>query len=203
MPRYLHWSIGLLYATLLVGIPAWYVQYQQKHFRNFRIVRDDVLYRSGQLSLDGLKQIVQQHGIRTVISLRDAARPGELPPDVREENWCLLEDINYHRFPPRSWEGPNNTVPVADNVHRFLEIMDDPKNYPVLVHCFAGSHRTGAYCAIYRMEFQHWTNADALDEMKEYGYVNLDSEGDILGYLTRYRPRWQQPTTEAAEETAR
>jgi tyrosine-protein phosphatase SIW14 len=200
MPRSVQWFLGLSMAALLVGVPAWYVHYQQTNYRNFRVVRNDVLYRSGQLSLNGLKQIVQEHGIKTVITLRDAPRPGEMPPDVAEENWCLLEDINSHRFPPRIWEGPNGTAPAEENVRRFLEIMDDPKNYPVLVHCFAGSHRTGAYCAVYRMEYEHWTNTDALDEMKEFGYDNLDSERDILGYLTRYRPRWQQSASEAAEE---
>jgi protein tyrosine/serine phosphatase len=57
----------------------------------------------------------------------------------------------------------------------------------VLVHCCAGVHRTGAYCAIYRMEFEGWTNAEALAEMKALGYSNLDEEWDIRGYLESYR----------------
>jgi protein tyrosine/serine phosphatase len=66
--------------------------------------------------------------------------------------------------------------------------MADPKNYPVLVHCFAGIHRTGAYTAIYRMEFEGWSNAKAIAEVKACGYTNLDDEWDILNYLERYRP---------------
>jgi protein tyrosine/serine phosphatase len=201
MPRSLPWLFGLTITSLLVGAPAWYAHYQQANYRNFRVVRADVLYRSGQLSLHGLQQIIRDYGIKTVITLRDTTRTGELPPDVAEENYCLLQDINYHRFPLRVWHEQGATVPAEENVRRFLEIMDEPKNQPVLVHCFAGSHRTGAFCAIYRMEYEHWTNADALDEMKEFGYVKLDEEEDILGFLTHYRPRWQQPASEAAEAT--
>jgi protein tyrosine/serine phosphatase len=68
--------------------------------------------------------------------------------------------------------------------------MDDPANFPVLVHCFAGIHRTGAYVAVYRMEHDRWTNAEALDELRAFGYRNLDDEWDVLGYLEQYRPRW-------------
>ena len=79
-------------------------------------------------------------------------------------------------------------APVDDGVDRFLAVMRDPKNYPVLIHCFAGIHRTGAYCAVYRMEMEGWSNEQAIAELKSYGYVNFDIEDDIRGYLTTYRP---------------
>ena len=69
--------------------------------------------------------------------------------------------------------------------------MDDPANYPVLVHCFAGIHRTGAYMAVYRMEIDRWDNDAALDELRACGYRHLDDEWDVLGYLESYRPRWK------------
>jgi protein tyrosine/serine phosphatase len=78
-------------------------------------------------------------------------------------------------------------------VRKFREIMADPDNFPVLIHCFAGIHRSGAYCAIYRMEHDHWTNAQAIAELKAHGYDNLDDEWDILGYLEQYCPTWRQP----------
>ena len=68
--------------------------------------------------------------------------------------------------------------------------MDDSNRYPVLVHCFAGIHRTGAMVALYRMEYERWPTAEALDELRANGYRNLDDEWDVLGYLEQYRPRW-------------
>ena len=59
----------------------------------------------------------------------------------------------------------------------------------MLLHCFRGVHRTGAYSAIFRMEFEGWDNAAALAEMQALGYSTLDDEDDIRSYLERYRPR--------------
>jgi len=100
-------------------------------------------------------------------------------------------------------------VPADANVRRFLEIIDDPKHHPVLIHCFAGSHRTGAYCCIFRMEYDGWSNTDALDELRQCGYLHLYEEEDVLGYLQNYKPRCatEKRTTESQrsqrEETQR
>jgi tyrosine-protein phosphatase SIW14 len=192
MPRSVRLLLGLLLTALLIGGPWAYASYRRTQTRNFRIVHDGHLYRSGQMTLSGLKRVVHDYGIKTVITLRDAATPGERPPDSKEEAYCLAEEINYFRIPPRAWWAPDGPAPVEAGVKKFLDIVTDPDNHPVLVHCFAGSHRTGAYCAIYRMEVQHWSNEEALAEMKACGYSNLDEEWDILGYLEQYRPTWKK-----------
>ena len=192
MPRYVRCLFGIAIAVLVIGVPIGYARYREKHFRNFRVVQDRVLYRSGQMSLSALKRIIHDYEIKTVITLRDASILGEPPPDQIEEQHCRKEELNYYRIPPRRWWAPDGTVPADQGVRQFLEIMDDPKNYPVLIHCFAGAHRTGAFCAVYRMEYQHWTNADAIQEVKDFGYSNLDDEWDILTYLEEYRARWRQ-----------
>jgi protein tyrosine/serine phosphatase len=181
-------TVGVLFAA-----PIELTRRYEAETRNFRVFEDGILYRSGQMKVAGLKRVVQDYGIRTVISLRDAIVPGEPPPDLDEEHYCRINGINHYRLPPRPWWAPAGPPPVEDNVRRFTEIMADPNNYPVLLHCFAGTHRTGAYCAIYRMEHDHWTNADAIAELKQNGYVNLDQEWDVLGYLEEYRPTWMGP----------
>jgi protein tyrosine/serine phosphatase len=189
MPRPLKWLCGLLLLTVLVGGPLAFVSYQTRTFRNFHVVAPGKLYRSGQMTLGGLQQVIHDYGIKTVVSLRDAHVPGEAPPDRTEEEYCTKEGLSYYRITPRVWWSADGTVPAAANVRRFLQIMDDPSHCPVLVHCFAGQHRTGAYVAVYRMEFEGWNNLQAIDEMRLFGYDSLDDEWDILGYLESYRPR--------------
>ena len=191
MARYFQVVFGFLVAALLVGAPLAYAFFLKANIRNFHEVREGILYRSGQMSLFGLKTVIHDHGIKTIITLRDAVYANDPPPDLAEEEFCRDQEIKYVRIPPRSWWAPAGQVPADEGVRQFLEVMDNPDNYPVLIHCFGGIHRAGAFSAIYRMEYQHWTNAQAMAEMKTCGYNTLDDEWDISTYLEKYRPRWK------------
>jgi tyrosine-protein phosphatase SIW14 len=188
MPRYLPQLAGVMVVCALIAAPLVFAVHQQNQMRNFRVVKEGVIYRSGQMTLDGLKRAVHDYGIKFVVSLRD----GDKPVDVEEEEYCAKEDIKFIRLPPRKWWAQTGPAPVEENIAVFRSVMADPANYPVLVHCFAGVHRTGAFCAVYRMEQEHWTNTQAISELKEFGYINLDEEWDVLGYLEEYKPTWRE-----------
>ncbi|MFL5327764.1 MAG: fused DSP-PTPase phosphatase/NAD kinase-like protein [Gemmataceae bacterium] len=191
--RWAHWIGGIFVVGLIAGLPAGYASYLNANLRNVRIVKSEVLYRSGQLSIAGLERVVHDYDIRTVVSLRDSDDPNVAPPDAKEEEFCKAQDIRHVRITPRRWWSGDDSPPPADlSVATFLSVMDDASNYPVLVHCFAGTHRTGAMVAIYRMEYERWTNAEAIAELRSNGYKNLDREADVLGYLENYRPRWSR-----------
>jgi protein tyrosine/serine phosphatase len=183
--------------VVMIGAGPWvYRWYQHSHRRNFRVVQPGVLYRSGQLTLDGLKRICHDHGIRTVVTLRGAYEPGQPHPDAAEEEWCRREGLFHYRLPPLPWNAADGSIPAAANVQRFLEIMDDPKHYPVLIHCFKGTHRTGTLCCIFRMEYERWPVEAALRELVEIGYETLHEDPDVWNYLRRYRPRWSAQSTD-------
>ena len=55
-------------------------------------------------------------------------------------------------------------------VDEYLKMLDDESNYPILLHCKAGLHRTGRLTAIYRMEYQGWSQGEALRELRANGY---------------------------------
>ena len=78
--------------------------------------------------------------------------------------------------------------PVTANIRKYLAVLNKPESYPVLVHCFAGIHRTGAYTAIYRMEKEGWPLDRAMEEMRLLGYDRIEEEKDILGFLKAYKP---------------
>jgi tyrosine-protein phosphatase SIW14 len=203
MPQKLRILLGLSIAAMIVFVPIGYATYSQSHIRNFHVVRDGVLYRSGQMSLVGLQQARHDFGIRTVITLRDSADP--LDRDNLEEVYCKAAGITHVRIPPREWYAETGRPPADKGVQKFLEIMNDRSNYPVLVHCFAGIHRSGAFCAVYRMEQEHWSNGQAIEELKNSGYFNIHDEWDVLGYLEDYRPQWKpaDATADNHERTAR
>jgi protein tyrosine/serine phosphatase len=194
MKRSLQILLGVALVVVLISAPFAFAVRHRSGLRGFRAVREGVLYRSGQLSLSALQRQIHDRDIRTIVCLRDAV-PGRPAPDRTEEEYCVKHGIRYVRIPPRNWEGPDGTSPADEGVRVFLQVMSDPRNYPVLIHCFAGVHRTGAYCAVYRMEFEGWSNEAAIAELKELGYAHLEEEWDILNYLERYKPRLRQETS--------
>ena len=140
MPRSLRLLFGWSLLALLIGAPWSCARYRQQCFRNFRIVREGTLYRSGQMNLTGLQRTIQEYGIRTIVNLRD----GDTPEDQAEEAYCGRAGINFHRLRHLPWWASDGTVPGQENVDKFRAIVSDKSNWPILVHCFAGNHRTGA-----------------------------------------------------------
>jgi len=192
-PTRIRLLLGFLLFALLVGGPYAYSRHRQAHFRNFRVVEEGKLYRSGQLSPAALEQTIEEYGIRTVISLRFAAKGEEAPPDLWEEALCQNHGVRYVRIRPQTWAADaDGQIPADQPVSEFLTVMKDNAVYPALIHCYAGMHRTGSYCALYRMEYQGWSNADAMAELKTLGYKNLDKEDDVQGYLDGFVPTWKR-----------
>jgi protein tyrosine/serine phosphatase len=177
-------------AVSLFAVPYTYSEVRETHLRNFRVVEDGVLYRSAQLSPAGLERVVHDYGIRTIVSFRDAEEGKSVePPDKWEETLAQRLGITHVRFPLRHWwPDATGAAPADANVEKFLAIMRDKSKHPVLVHCYRGVHRTGTYCAIFRMECHRWSNAEAMAELKALGYDKLDEEDDVRGYLERYAP---------------
>jgi tyrosine-protein phosphatase SIW14 len=189
------WQIvlGLTMTGMVAATPLVYSSHRTHYSRNFRVVEEGVLYRSGQLTPDGLERVVRERGIKTIVSLRTTRVKGRLAPDSWEESFCKDRNLNHVRIVPRVW-GADETgdVPAEQAIREFLTVMDKHENYPVLVHCFAGIHRTGTMCAIFRMEFHRWPADRAINEMQQYGFEPADMIEDIEGYLRDYVPRWER-----------
>jgi tyrosine-protein phosphatase SIW14 len=180
---YIRIIFAMSMAIAIPGVPIGYAAMRLTEWRHFRVVEDDRLYRSGQLTPDVLDTVVHDHGIRTVVCLRALARDGDTRLENAEELWCADRGIRYVRFAPAAWDSPEGHA----NLNVFLKLVDDPAAGPVLIHCFAGLHRTGVYCAVFRMESRGWSNAEAIAEMYAIGYFQDDPAA--LEFLRRYVPR--------------
>jgi protein tyrosine/serine phosphatase len=181
--------LGLTAAAVVAAAPLVYSSHRTSYSRNFRVVEEGVLYRSGQLSPAGLDRIIRERGIKTVVSLRAPGRS-----DSWEERFCMDRGLTHRRIEPQKWgEDEKGDVPADAVVKEFLKVMEDRANYPVLVHCFAGIHRTGTMCAIFRMKYHGWPAERAINEMHQCGFEPEDMIQDIEGYLRTYNPRDTSP----------
>lgn len=180
----------LLVLVMILGV-FMYWKTQKDRFRNLRTVDIGELYRCGQLDADELTRITNEYGIKTIVTFRDARHPGDPIPDQHEVDFAAEHGIHHVRISPRRWSDPDGgPPPIQKQIDRFLNEMDRAREKgPILIHCFAGIHRTGAYSAIYRIEYDGWSNSDAIREMQNCGYTTLEDDPDILHYLEHYQPR--------------
>ncbi|MCD4740948.1 MAG: hypothetical protein K8R67_00490, partial [Desulfobacteraceae bacterium] len=75
----------------------------------------------------------------------------------------------------------------------FLKIMDDEKNYPVLLHCYHGEGRAVLYSAIYRIEYEKWDTDKARRASRIITYGTSFSFKESKGkYLNNYVPRYKK-----------
>ena len=133
------------------------------------------------MSADAFRDKIREHQIKLVINLQDEYPDPLLSagywdaPHIPESQVCAEAGA---KFVFLSWAGERGLLPrnEATPAHRpqdiddFLKLCDDPANYPILIHCLAGLHRTGALTAVYRMEYEGWSVADAVRELRANGY---------------------------------
>ena len=181
-------ALVVVTAGAVAGVPVAYRSAVSVKYRNFRVVEPGVLYRSGQMTPAGFQSVALEYGLRTVVSLRDAKDDaGPLPENDAEADWCRANGVRHIVLSPQVWYAPAGRPPVEPNLRAFLAAVADPAGRPVLVHCFAGIHRTGGYVALYRVDHDGWTADEAVREMKSMGTARTTFDDEIPGYLRAYR----------------
>jgi tyrosine-protein phosphatase SIW14 len=182
--------IAALTVVILMAGGAYYY-FIQVALPNFHTTREGVLYRSGQPRGLGL-EFVKLYGIRTLINLRKPNSKGT--PD--EKAFAAENGLRFYNFSIGS-----STAEIDKAVKRFLAIVADKSNWPVLLHCSRGTERSGVLSAIYRIEHDRWSNEDALEETYrlglERGHMPIPEN-----YIKNYRPSWAagQNTTAKSSE---
>ena len=123
---------------------------------NFGKVNDHY-YRGSQPDAEEFAQL-KRFGIRAVIDLRE---------DYKKDEETSVRDLgmNLFRIPLKT-----RVAATAEQTSFFLDLVNDPANWPVYVHCKGGRHRTGAMTGIYRITHDGWTADQVWEEMKKYDF---------------------------------
>ena len=117
-----------------------------------------LLYRAAQPTAQGFRGLADLR-VKTVISMRQM---------VDDTALAAGTGLVLHRVPMKSrFVGEDDGARIVA-VLRLIE--GGMAAGPVLFHCHHGADRTGAVCAVYRMVYQGWTHAAALDELLHGGY---------------------------------
>jgi protein tyrosine/serine phosphatase len=176
MTHALRWLAIATIVLIVVVSPIVSYRLAYTHGKRLRVVEDGKLYRSGQLTAAGFRDAVARYGIRTVLNVQDEYPNPDLQisfwnrDTVKESELCKQLGVRYVTIPPDLVSRGSVPEDRPRAVDQFLALMDDPDVYPVLLHCKAGLHRTGCLSAVYRMEYQGWSNAAAYRELKAHGF---------------------------------
>jgi protein tyrosine phosphatase (PTP) superfamily phosphohydrolase (DUF442 family) len=168
-------------AILLLAIIGYYIWYVHFNYR-FEEISPNKVYKSALIPPDEIGSFLKNNDIKTVINLLDPRTQDSLNPATQKEidaEARAIETFNtkYNRT-VRHINIPSKQTPSNDKIERFLSVLDDPSAYPVLIHCYHGTGRAELYSAIYRLEYENWSNQDAREQTR----VLLS----ILGYKSSF-----------------
>lgn len=168
------------------GIGLWFVAvasyflYWEYALHRFTAVTEYQLYQSAEIPPDELLDVARRHGIRTVIDLR---RSEESPIEVAAERAALANSgVAYIHLLTKQ-------VPDEATVMQFLEIVGNPVNRPVLIHCQHGTGRSVLFASLFRVEFENWDNETARRAVEPLHWRGNFAPNSPKGqYLLAYRP---------------
>jgi len=157
----------------------------RREIPNFRRINDR-LFAGGQPRGDDLAHL-KDLGVRTILDLRGS---GNIAKGL-EARAARALGLRYFRIPMGHWVAPGEAA-----IERALEILADPSQGPVYVHCRRGCDRTGTVIACYRIAIEGWDAESAIDEARRRGM--LASEFPKRSFIRRFSRRHAERTRMAA-----
>jgi protein tyrosine/serine phosphatase len=141
---------------------------------NFHAVHT-YLYRGGQPSKAGLAQL-KQMGVSTVVDLR------------RSKQNIAVERIQAEQVGLKYISLPmGNFVPAKNKQAQFFQVVESACEQPALgkvfLHCSHGSDRTGYMVAMWRVQHDGWTIAEAAWEAIQGGFILHKFRKDDTGKM--------------------
>lgn len=180
----------LVLAIVLIGVGKYVYDMNINH--NFETITEGKVYKSGVIPPDELASYINKYHIKSVVDLRfpgtgDDVNNPEIPVELTAEKEAIakIKGVNY-------FNNGSDQVPVQKNLDSYFKIMDNPANYPVLIHCYHGVGRAEMYSALYRIEYENWTNEQARQGVRTLVKWSSFDDGKPKGdYLKAYKSRKQ------------
>ena len=171
-------SVILALVVIGAALAVWHYRFRTYHFVQ---VQPGVLYRDGLRTMAEFKTACRLADPRTVVMLVDDEEVGE-ERFRREMEYCRGKGINVVRIPV-----PLGTTVKTPRVREFLDVMAEPKNHPVLVHCSEGVRRTGMMVAAYQESVLGYDDDRAKDAILGFDHSPRTTDG-VRAFIEYYDP---------------
>lgn len=155
------WMLAMLTAAITAaGTMIWNHIDRYKHLATHE---DGMMYRSAWLEPDGFKAVIEEHQIRTVVNL---CNPGEMGSERWEKEREAVTNAGAKLV---ELPMPTSLDVYDPHIDKHIAILNDPDNYPMLVHCQHGVTRTAKFLAIYDIVYRGKTGAESLQAQPLFG----------------------------------
>jgi protein-tyrosine phosphatase len=159
-------TIGLIVLVIGGGIWLWEDVLEDRLIaKRFGVVVPGSIYRSGQLSPTMIQKTLARHEIDLVVHL--GVHDPQNKAHVAEQAAVEALGIERRLYPLRG-DGTGDIDNYAQAIAAIVEARDAGQR--VLVHCAAGSYRTGGVIASYRMLLEDMPPDEAWAEMEQYSW---------------------------------
>jgi protein tyrosine/serine phosphatase len=175
-------KLSILLPVVLAAGTIGFWLWQNSRAYHLAVVQAGVLYRDGAKSDRQFATALDDVKPRTVVSLIDAveqADPGK-PQFAQEAKTCEAHGARLERIEVKlgGW-------PSSENIQKFLAVVADEKNRPVLVHCAQGVRRTAFFVAAYQMSVLGYDKQKAKSEILTFGHSD-NTINDIRRFIDGY-----------------
>lgn len=178
------WVIGVVVVSTACGV-IWHKFFEEHFFVKRWAMVESGLYRSGEMTANMCEYTLAKHNIQVIISL--GADSMTHPDKLAEIKASKKLGIDRTAI-PMSGDGRGTLESYVEALTRLIQARRDNKT--VLVHCGAGTQRTGGVIACYKMLTQKVQPQAALTDMKRYDFsprgnpVLLPFLNEIMPQLT-------------------
>ena len=158
-----------------------------KHFyiKNFQTITPGVLYTSGQPQGMDYTRLLYKYHIATFVNLR-------FPDEHRERNWYNEEvswmrsnSVKYIELPIEKNVSADD-IPDMNNTRKFLEVMSQGVNLPVLLHDSNGKKRVAYLAAVWMLKLGDFNLKQTIEKVKQIkGKPLTDQEAAFLQSITK------------------
>ena len=188
------WRFLGVILLLVIGYYLWHVHFNYR----FEEISENKVYKSALIAPDKLESFLLDNNIKTVIDLLDAGVQDSLNPatqaEIDAEDKAVDEINKKHNLNIEHINIASGQIPSKKTLEKFFEVLDKEESYPVLIHCYHGTGRAAMYSALYRIEYEEWSNYDARMKtrivVEGLGYRSSFAKGREKGdFLINYQPR--------------
>ncbi|HUG90258.1 MAG TPA: hypothetical protein VML55_05465 [Planctomycetaceae bacterium] len=191
-PRSRGWiaAVAVLLAVS-AGYAAWRV-HQHHTYKHFAVHEPGMMYRSAWLDADAFTELIEEHQLRTIVNLCES---DERTADQWAEQRRAVESAGARLMVIPM---PTSVSVTAREIGRHLELLGDPDNYPMLVHCQHGVTRTAKFLAIYDIAFRNMTAGESLAAQPLFGRDehNVHVRAFVRKFEKRHRALYQAAVPE-------